>query len=259
MQTAENSRIFLSLCVVLFTLSGVSSTGPATGQGRQSINLELALLVDVSASVNDEEFRLQSKGLAAAFRSPRVLTALGAMARGGMAVCVVQWADHEHQHLSVEWTVLERDTDVLHFAERIESMPRDIDGGHTAIGDALAFGLNEIRSNRYAGARRVIDLSGDGRYNDGRSLRSAREDVLKHGITINGLAILNELPLLASYFRDQLIGGPGAFVITAQDYSDFAHAMSLKLDREIRSAPVANNSLPDATTNAPTDLAVRSR
>ena len=134
-------------------------------------------------------------------------------------------------------------------------MPRNIDGGHTAIGDALAFGLQQIRSNRYAGARRVIDLSGDGRHNDGRSLRRAREDVLQHGITINGLAILNELPLLASYFRDQLIGGAGAFVMTAPDYSDFARAMSLKLEREIRSAPVANNSLPIAPIDALTDFA----
>ena len=91
-------------------------------------------------------------------------------------------------------------------------MPRLIHGGHTALGNALGFGMQELESNRFAGLRRVIDLSGDGRNNDGRPLRAAREEVVKHGITINGLAILNELPLLDHYFRNQLIGGEGGLL-----------------------------------------------
>ena len=146
--------------------------------------------------------------------------------------------------------MLHRDTDALWFAGQIASMPRLIHGGHTAIGDALAFALNELRSNRYSGLRRVIDVSGDGRANDGRPLRAAREAVLGHGITINGLAILNELPLLGRYFRDQLIGGDGAFVMTAGDYTDFASAMRIKLEREIGSVPVTNNAIPDTIIEA---------
>ncbi len=108
----------------------------------------------------------------------------------------------------------------------------------------LAFALNEIRSNRYSGLRRVIDVSGDGRVNDGRPLRTARREVLEHGITINGLAILNELPHLDRYFRGYLIGGAGSFVMVARDYVDFAVAMSRKLLREIDAAPLAGRQTP---------------
>ena len=120
-------------------------------------------------------------------------------------------------------------------------MPRYIRGGHTAIGDALAFALIQLNTNAYVGLHRAIDLSGDGRSNDGRALAPARSDVLDQGITINGLAILNELPLLEGYFQSQLIGGNNAFVMSATDYRDFARAIREKLEREIRSAPIVRN------------------
>ena len=220
---------------------------PAQGQDRRAVSLELVLLVDVSASVDDTEYHLQTNGLAAAFESAGVLSAIRALAPAGMAVCVVQWADHAHQQRTVDWTLLEREADAVILAKRIAAMPRRIKGGHTALGDALAFALNEIRSNGYTGLRRVIDLSGDGRANDGRSLIGAREEVLKNGITINGLAILNELPLLEGYFREHLVGGEGAFVIAAADYSDFARAIRHKLEQEIRSAPLAGMFTPNST------------
>ena len=125
-------------------------------------------------------------------------------------------------------------------------MPRLVHGGHTAIGDALTYARTEIASNAYAGQRRVIDLSGDGRSNDGRSLSEAREAVLSDGVVLNALAILNEIPLLGNYFRDHLIGGAGSFMITASDYVDFARAIRLKLEQEIRAAPVARNGGPEA-------------
>jgi len=217
---------------------------PAQGQGRQTVGLELVLLVDVSASVNDEEFRLQVGGLAGAFASAAVLNAIRTLAPRGMAVCVVQWADQAFQQRSVDWTVLLRDTDVLWFAGKIATMPRRSHGDHTAIGDALAFGLSELQSNGYMGLRQVIDVSGDGRNNGGRRLSGAREEVLKNGVTINGLAILNELPQLGKYFQDRLIGGEGAFVMTALDYTDFARAMRHKLEQEIGSVPVTSNAIP---------------
>jgi hypothetical protein len=240
------ARLAPCFCALTLALPMVIGLAPAHGQGRQTVALEIVLLVDVSASVNDEEFRLQAGGLSTALASPAVLAAIRALAPRGMAVCVVQWADHAHQRKSVDWTVLHRDTDALRLAGQIAAMPRLIDGGHTAIGDALGFALNEIRSNRYAGLRRVIDVSGDGRANDGRPLRTARREVLEHGITINGLAILNELPQLGKYFRRHLIGGDGAFVLTARRYTDFARAMRHKLEREIGSVPVTDNVIPDA-------------
>jgi hypothetical protein len=191
------------------------------------------LLVDVSASVNDEEYRLQTAGLASAFASPAVLAAIRSLAPRGMAVSVVQWADQAHQQRSVDWTVLMRDSDALWFAGQIATMPRHSRGDHTAIGDALAVGLNELQSNTYVGLRRVIDVSGDGRNNGGRRLGGIRDEVLKHGITINGLAILNEIPQLGQYFRNRLIG-----------------AMRNKLEREIGSVPLTHDVIPGAPPGA---------
>ena len=222
----------------------VTGSISAQAQGSQTVDLELALLVDVSASVSDEEFRLQASGLGAAFQSTAVLNAIRASAQQGIAVGVIQWANEPNQRLSVDWTLVRGEADALRLAAKIASMPRQIHGGHTALGNALAFGMQELESNRFAGFRRVIDLSGDGRSNDGRPLRAARREVIEHGITINGLAILNELPLLDGYFRDHLIGGDGAFFMVAQDYSDFAQAIIQKLAREIRSVPLSQNEVP---------------
>ena len=238
------------ICALLLAFTIGMGSVPAHGQDRQTVGLELVLLIDVSASVNDEEFRLQADGLASAFASAAVLDAISALAPRGMAVCVVQWADHAYQQRSVDWTVLRQDTDALWFAGQIATMPRHSHGAHTAIGDALGFALNELQSNDYTGLRRVIDISGDGRNNGGRRLSGAREEVLKHGITINALAILNEIPQLGRYFHDQLIGGEGAFVMTARDYTVFASAMINKLEREIGSVPVTNNAAPGLASGA---------
>ena len=238
------SALWPHLWALTLVLGLVIPSAPAQAQGSQLADLELALLVDVSASVSDEEFRLQAVGLAVAFRSPAVLEAIRATVNSGIAVGVLQWANRENQRMSVEWTLLRGDADALALAARIAAMPRLISGGHTALGSALAYALRELESNRFAGLRRVIDVSGDGRANDGLPLRAVREEVLEHRVTINGLAILNELPLLDRYFRDRLIGGEGAFVMVAQDYPDFAEAMAVKLEREIRAVPLAQKRRP---------------
>jgi hypothetical protein len=238
-----SAKHILRLVLVLVLVSGTSPPS-AQAQAGRTVDLELALLVDVSASVNDEEFRLQASGLAAAFQSPAVLDAIRSAARKGIAVSVIQWANETSQRVSVDWTFVSGEDDARWLSTLIASMPRLIDGGHTALSNALTFGLQELETNRFEGLRRVIDLSGDGRNNDGRPLRTARREVIEQDITINGLAILNELPLLDQYFRDHLIGGAGAFFMVAQDYSDFAQAMAQKLVREIRSVPLAENEGP---------------
>ncbi len=226
--------MFRVLCTLLLVVHATA----VQAQGAHLVDLELALLVDVSSSVNDREYRLQTAGLAAAFRDPAVIGAIRVSAPRGIAVGVVQWADEDHQVLSLRWSLVRSDADALWLAAELAAMPRLIHSGHTALGDALAYGLRELETNRYSGLRRVIDLSGDGRTNDGQPLRGARQAVLDKGVTINGLAIRNEIPLLAQYFRDHLIGGEGAFVMTAQDYGDFAQAIAQKLIREIRAAPL---------------------
>lgn len=219
----------------------------AFGQSREAVSLELVLLVDVSASVAADEYMLQTNGLAEAFKSRPVLEAIRSLRGKGLAITVIQWADEAHQAIAMDWSVLRSEADASRFGTRLARMQRLIQGGHTALGDALAFALEQLNTNAYAGLRRVIDLSGDGRSNDGRPLAPTRADVLEQGITINGLAIVNELPLLTGYFRDQLIGGEGAFVVSARDYTDFARAIREKLEREIRSAPVAQGDSPTSS------------
>lgn len=224
---------------LLAALSSAALSSTVEAQERRQVDLELALMIDVSASVSDEEFALQVEGLAAALSSPEVLDAIAISARRGIAVAVMQWSNAENQRLAVDWTFLRDEASTLEMAARIQAMPRMIQGGHTAISNALAFGLQELEINRFEGLRRVIDLSGDGRNNDGFRLASTREEVLARGITINGLPILNELPFLDRYFRDYVIGGAGAFYVVAEDYPDFAYAMVRKLVREISASPIS--------------------
>lgn len=251
MHVGSEPRAAPHLWALVLALALATRVAPAQAQGSQAVDLELALLVDVSASVSDDEYRMQAGGLAAALRSAEVLDAIGSSSRRGIAVSVIQWADHASQRVSVGWTLVHAKADALGMAARIASMPRQFHGGHTAIGEALVFGMRELESNPFEGLRRVIDLSGDGRNNDGRPLRAAREEVVKRGITINGLAILNEIPLLDDYFRDHVVGGEGAFVLVAQDYPDFADAIIHKLVREIRSAPLSEQDVPNPGYRGP--------
>ena len=239
MRIHQRARLKALVCALFLALSILEGEASALEQDRQTVDLELVLLIDVSTSVSKLEFRLQIEGLMAAFRSPVVLEAI--QASGGIAVCVVQWAQQARQFKSVDWMQLRRHTDALNFAKQIASITRQTPSGQTAIGNALMFAMNELNTNSYTALRRVIDLSGDGRSNDGLLLEEARATVLRHGITINGLAILNEVSDLKQYFRKELIGGYGAFVLTARDYADFSRAIREKLDREIRSTPLASN------------------
>jgi len=227
---------------------------PANAQDSGTIDLELALLVDVSSSVNDEEYRLQADGLATAFRDPIVRDALARVARRGVAVAVIQWANHGNQRTAVDWMLLRGDAEIERLAARIETMTRLDNRGHTAIGSAIDFALGELETNRFSGTRRVIDVSGDGRVNDGTPLSAARERALSRGVTINGLAILNELPFLDRYFQKYLIGGEGSFVMVAENYVDFAVAIAQKLVREIEAVPLAGRQVPSSTrlAEAPT-------
>ena len=214
---------------------------PALAGDGQIVDLELVLLVDASASVDDGEFDLQVKGLASALANPILLDAIEARIVDGIATVVIQWSDESSQRVAVEWSLIRNRGDAIWVASQVAAMPRLIGGGHTAIGSALMFAAREIETNRFDGSRWVIDVAGDGRNNAGPPLRAARREVLAKGITINGLAILNELPLLDRYFRDHLIGGDSAFHLVANDFEAFADAMTEKLLRETELAPVSDN------------------
>jgi hypothetical protein len=221
------------------------ASGPAGAQFEpivpgptRPVELELVLAVDTSSSVSPEEFDLQMRGFAGAFRDPSVLAAIAATGGSGVAVHMFQWSDNRRQAIAVDWRLLTDESSILAFAEEIDRTPRFLDGGGTAIGGAIEYGLSELERNGYAGGRRVIDISGDGRANQGAQPDTLRDLAVLAGVTVNGLAILNEDSSVASYYSNNVIGGEGAFVMTANDYESFAQAILEKLIKEIGGVPV---------------------
>ena len=217
--------------------AGLSSgTAPAAAQAV-AVDVELVLAVDASGSVSAAEFDLQTHGLADAFRDPAVIAAIRDSGPDGIVVALMQWSSPGQQVVAVDWTVAYDAASAAALADRIEAAGRLI-LGETAIDGALRFAAGLIDANGFEGRRRVIDLSGDGQTNWGRDPDPARDRAVAAGITVNGLAIVNEQPGLAQYFREHVIGGPGAFVAVAADYDDVAAAIRLKLIQEIRGAPI---------------------
>jgi len=210
---------------------------------ERPVDLELVLAVDASASVSDAEFDLQVGGLAEAFRHRSVAQAIRAAGDFGLAVAVVQWAGYRQHALSVDWAVLRDAASARQFAEQVEGVWRSM-SGNTGIGGALEFAILQLEGNGYAGRRRVIDVSGDGRSNQGSAAWLVRDLAVARGITVNGLAILNEDPTLDRYYLTNVIGGPGAFVMTANDYVAYRLAILTKLVTEISGPPTAARPAP---------------
>ncbi|MBI3453609.1 MAG: DUF1194 domain-containing protein, partial [Rhodospirillales bacterium] len=181
---------------------------------------------------------------AAAFRHPDLARAVASGGHKAIAVALFEWSGPRQQHLNLPWRRLSDAAALEAFAAELQIAPRLVIGGETAIGDAIDFAADLLTRSPYAGGRKVIDVSGDGASNSGRDVRAARADALFLGIAINGLAILNEEPDLDIYYRGAVVGGPGAFVIAAKDYSDFADAILKKLVREITTIAWASPAHP---------------
>lgn len=231
----------------------------APGARAEPVDLELVLAVDSSFSVDREEFDLQMKGLARAFRDPRVIAAIRASGDHGIAVCLAQWADNGQQSMALDWTAIHDAGSAETFARRLEQTPRLIVGASTSITGALRFAMRQFERNGFEGRRLVIDVSGDGRHNQSTGPAAQRERAVNMGITINGLAILNEDHQLDRYYRDHVIGGTGAFVMTTDSYRDFAEAIVRKLVREISGSPLAllpREGPPDPGPNPQHDIIV---
>lgn len=226
----------LRLAVLLLLLAA-----PATAQ--EEVDLELVLLADASGSIDDAEIALQRRGYAEAMADPQVLQAIeNGGATGRIAVSYVEWASAPSQDVVVDWMVVEDAASAAEFGRRLMAPPRRTFGSN-AIGSALLKGLELIETNAFEGWRKVIDLSADSSWNpQGPPISAAREAVTAAGVTINGLAILcraadcSGRPRagdLEAEFERQMIGGPGAFVVTAEDPASFMQAVRRKLILEI--------------------------
>ena len=226
----------------------IPTTAPALAQERP-VDLEIVLAVDASASVSDEEFNLQVRGLAEAFRHRSVGQAISATGDLGLAVALIQWADYRQHALSVDWTVVRDAASARQFAKQVDGVRRTV-YGNTALGVALEFAILQLEGNGFAGRRKVIDVSGDGPSNQGSAAWLVRDLAVARGITVNGLAILNEVPTLDRYYFTNVIGGPGAFVMTANDYAAYRLAILTKLLKEISGPPTAARPLPSGRRTA---------
>jgi len=229
------------LGLALLAVGLLAATAPARAQ--ELVDLELVLAVDASSSVSVQEFDLQIQGLAKAFREPEVLIAVQASGDLGIAVSLIQWSDNRKQTKAVDWTIVRSEADSLALADVIAATPRYLVGGGTALGGALIFATRQFDYNGIDSRRQVIDVSGDGRTNQGSQPSDARDEAVALGITINGLAILNEDPSIGHYYSLNVIGGTGAFVMTANDYESYALAILAKLIREIAAVPIATAPL----------------
>ena len=228
MHCHRNPRTLLFPSILLFGLAGA----PAV-QSLPQVDLELVLAIDCSYSVDAREFELQKIGLAEAFRHPGVLAAIQAGALKAIGVTVVQWSGHGMQSVAVPWTTVADAASAARLAARIASMERTAGRGATSISSMIQFAISSLDGNPLQGLRRVIDISADGRNNTGYGIAAAQALALIQGVTVNGLAILNEVPTLNLYFEQQVIAGPRAFVMEAADYDDYALAILRKLIREI--------------------------
>lgn len=220
-------------CLVVVAVVLLFVPAPRALHSTTSVDLVLVLALDVSGSVDRQEYDLQTRGLAAAFRNPKIMDAIRRGRRRQIAVVAVQWAGLGKQAIAVPWTIIKDGESAERFAERLGGMQRRYLNSETDLSGVIEFATAVALAAPMAAARRVIDVSGDGMDNVTFTTLAARDRALRAGLTINGLAILNETPELHKYYDHNIIGGPEAFVIKAIDYEDYAAAILRKLLREI--------------------------
>jgi len=216
-----------------------------TARAATPVDVELILAVDVSRSVDPEEQELQFSGYAAAFRDRRLIEGIMGGAVGAIAVQMFTWSDWHIQNIVVPWTLLDSPGAAHGFAAAIDAAPRRT-WLYTSISGAMDFATRQFGQG-FEGTRKVVDISGDGVNNSGRPVAEAREEALSKGVVLNGLAVLdkqpgplaltNGMPPLDEYYRDEVIGGPGAFLVVAEGFPAFEAAVRRKIIREIALAP----------------------
>jgi hypothetical protein len=213
----------------------------------ETVDLLLVLAADVSRSIDDAEFELQRKGYAAAMTDPRVLRAIVSGANHAIAVTFVEWSGAGDQNVVVDWSVVRDEESAGVVASTILMAPRSF-LGRTSISAAIDFAMERLSAAKIRADKRVIDISGDGTNNSGRPVNEARDQAVAAGATINGLAIINTQASpgyafhtqppggLPKYYEENVIGGPGAFLLQVENFDTFGDAITRKLATEIASA-----------------------
>lgn len=213
------------------TLASVVLTPEVRADGN--VDVQLVLAVDTSGSVNRERFELQRLGYVAAFRTAEVLKTIKRGQTGAVAITMTQWTGPAQQAQVIPWSRISNEQEFAAFAKAIEDAPRRLFGGGTSISGAIDHARTLFPACPYPSIRRTIDVSGDGATNRGRPSYAARDDAVADGITINGLPIIALERDLDDHYREQVIGGPGAFMVVTETFENFGEAIRRKLIQEL--------------------------
>jgi hypothetical protein len=217
-------------------------------RAAEEVDLLLVLSSDVSRSIDAPKFKLQRDGYAAAIVNPRVIQAIRSGALGKIAVSFVEWSGVGAQKIVIDWTIIRDEATARDFSAQVIEAPRAF-ADRTSISGGIDFAMAQLARAPYQASRHTIDVSGDGTNNSGRDVTDARDEALAKGVTINGLVILSERPMswnadhtnppggLDAYYRNNVIGGPGSFVMVAENFNSFGQAILNKLIAEIASVP----------------------
>ena len=219
--------------------AGALGSGVARAQAAPAVDVLLALAIDVSRSVTDEEAVLQRDGYRGAITDPAVLAAIAGGPVGAIGVAYFEWARYDFQDLILPWTRIASPADAQAWSTRLGSLPTQ-SVSWTSISGALNYAGRLLASAPYEATRRVVDVSGDGANNNGPPAEEERDALAASGVTINGLPIINRHPRFGrmeldvdKYYANAVIGGPGAFLIVAEDFTAFSDAIKRKLIQEI--------------------------
>src|SRR5262249_23620249 len=234
--------------VIVLAATAALAASVAVSAGAEAVDLLLVFAADVSRSVDQPKFQLQRDGYAAAITNPRVLDAIRSGPHRQIAVCFIEWSGAGAQKLLIDWTVIRDSASAQQFASQLVEAPRSF-ADRTSISGGIEFAMQQLARAPFESPRRTIDVSGDGTNNAGRDVRLARDEAVGKGITINGLVILSDRPLswnaehtnppggLDNYYRENVIGGAGAFVMVAENFNSFGQAIINKMIAEIAIVP----------------------
>ncbi len=232
--------------LMLVAAAAIASATPSA-RADEKVDLLLVLASDVSRSVTADKFKLQRDGYAAAIANPRVLDAIKGGRHGRIAVMLLEWSGFGNQKVVIGWTLIDGPEAAHAFGTKLLEEPRAF-ADRTSISGGIEAAMAELAKAPYFSERQTIDVSGDGTNNSGRDVAQVRDEAVAKGVVVNGLVILSERPMpwnpdhthppggLAKYYRDNVTGGPGSFVMEAQDFESFGDAILKKMIAEIADA-----------------------
>ena len=220
---------------------------PSSARAQQEVDLLLVLAADVSRSVDHQKYMLQKDGYAAAISNRQVLDAIRSGTHGKIALNFLEWSGVGAQKVVIDWTVIDGPESARKFGDQLVEAPRSF-ADRTSISGGIEFSMAQFKRSPFKSARRTIDVSGDGTNNAGRDVRAARDEAVAEGVTINGLVILSQSQVpwnpehtnppggLEKYYRDNVTGGPGSFVVAAEGFEFLRQGHHQEDDRRDRPA-----------------------